>query len=44
LAILPGQLSFEHGYTKPGKYRVTVTVLDGGLATDSFPVIGLPPL
>jgi hypothetical protein len=46
LAILPGRhLSFEHGYTRPGKYRVTVTVVDddGGLTTDTFLVIVLPP-
>jgi autotransporter-associated beta strand protein len=45
LAIQPGQtLFFDHPYTKPGKYRVTVTVLDddGGLSTDTFLVIVLP--
>ncbi|HTK76068.1 MAG TPA: PKD domain-containing protein, partial [Gemmataceae bacterium] len=44
LAVRPGQqLSFEHRYTKPGRYRVTVTVLDDddALATDSFLVIVL---
>jgi hypothetical protein len=44
LTVLTGQqLSFEHRYTKPGRYRVTVTVLDDddALATDSFLVIVL---
>src|SRR5207248_2771311 len=44
LVIQPGQeLSFEHRYTTPGKYRVTVTLLDddGVLTTDSFLVIVL---
>jgi autotransporter-associated beta strand protein len=47
LVIQPGQqLLFEHRYTRPGKYRVTVTVFDkdGGLSTDTFLVIVLPPL
>jgi uncharacterized delta-60 repeat protein len=41
LVILPGQqLSFEHRYATPGKYRVTVSLLEdeGVLATDSFVV------
>jgi hypothetical protein len=37
-------LLFEHRYTRPGRYRVTVTVVDddGGLSTDSFLVLVLP--
>src|SRR5262249_59823347 len=47
LAIQPGQtLLFEHRYTQPGTYRVTVSVFDddGGVGTDTFLVIVLPPL
>jgi hypothetical protein len=47
LVVGPGQtLLFEHRYSKPGKYRVTVTIFDddGGLSTDSFLVIVLPSL
>jgi hypothetical protein len=41
-----GTLLFARRYQRPGKYRVTVTVLDddGGLNTDTFLVIVLPPL
>jgi hypothetical protein len=47
LLIQPGQqLPFEHRYTRPGQYRITVMVLDddGGQVTDSFVVTVLPPL
>jgi autotransporter-associated beta strand protein len=47
LANQPGQhLLFEHRYTRPGTYRVTVTVFDddGGLGTETFLVIVLPAL
>jgi hypothetical protein len=47
LAIQPdNRLVFEHRYTRPGRYLVTVTILDddGVLATDSFLVIVLPPM
>lgn len=45
LAIQPdNRLVFEHRYTRPGRYHVTVTILDddGGLVTDSFLIIVLP--
>src|SRR5262249_17648839 len=47
LAVQPGQtLLFAHRYTRPGTYRVTVSVFDddGGVGTDTFLVIVLPPL